>query len=297
MNKNKYLPLSFIFQHKDMLSAMGKIGLKNFKLIHPQKYPSWEEIPAINKIISAPSNTLVEAYIQWCGASNARYENTLPPHMFSQWGLAMATELALLTSYNLLNVINQGVSMHIYGDLPRNQELLLSANIDSIKEQDGIARLTVKITTGTIQEPQLVDAFVHMAFLLPNFKKIINNKKTSELGWEAQGEWRSTKHDGFKFALLTGDFNPIHWINLVGKMSTFKMKVLHGFGMFVRTYERLPTSIETLNVRFLKPIALPSSILNVEIRKGELDINEFRLRGRDNVVHLFGTFQKCVEYY
>ena len=85
-----------------------------------------------------------------------------------------------------------------------------------------------------------------MAFLLPSFKKSKQNKVQPELDWKTQGQWYATQHDGFKFALLTGDFNPIHWISLAGKLSAFKMKVLHGFGMFVRSYEQLPLPITSI---------------------------------------------------
>lgn len=289
--QNNNLPLSFVFKHKDMLSAMGKVGLKSLKLIHPQKHDSWQEIPEIKKTISAPSNDLVDAYIEWSGAPLSRYDKTLPPHMFSQWGLALGTELALQTSLNLVNVINQGVSMNIYGELPRNEKLQLSAKIDSFQEQDGVARLIVKMTTGTIQNPKLVEAFIHMAFLLPSFKKSKQNKDQPELDWKTQGQWYATQHDGFKFALLTGDFNPIHWISLAGKLSAFKMKVLHGFGMFVRSYEQLPLPITSIDVRFLKPVKLPSADLNVEIHADQSDKTQFRLRSKEGVIHLFGTYQ------
>ncbi len=289
---SQQLPVSLLLHHQDTLKGLGEIALRTVKLRKPKKIiKDWQQIPAISKIITAPNNDLVNHYIAWSGAPATRYQHTLPPHMVSQWGLAIATDMLLLTKYNLASVINQGVTLKINGDLPRQQDLLLQAKVYSVQEHHGLARVSVQIITGTVTEPDLVEAILHVAFILPDFKKSKKTGQQNELQWKDIGHWQATTHDGLKFALLTGDFNPIHWIGIVGKLSNFKNKVLHGFGMLVRSYEFLPDSIHTLDVRFLKPVVLPSPELRVEIAELSEGGHALRLISGNDTVHLSGQYQ------
>lgn len=286
------LPISLLRHHQDTLKGLGEIFLRTAKLSKPKKIISeWQHIPAISKIIAAPNNELVQHYVVWSGAPTTRYQDTIPPHMVSQWGLSVATDLLLLTKYNLASVINQGVTLTIKGNIPRNQDLLLRAKVYSVQEQNGLARVSVQIITGTVTEPDLVETILHMAFILPDFKKSKKVNQTSELHWNNIGQWQATNHDGLKFALLTGDFNPIHWIGLVGRLSAFKNKVLHGFGTLARTYELLPETIRILDVRFLKPVVLPSSVLKVETTELTGRGHALRLISGNDTVHLSGKYQ------
>lgn len=286
------LPLSLLRHHQDTLKGLGEIILRTTKLRKPKKIvTNWQQIPAISKIIAAPNDELIQHYIAWSGAPATRYQDHTPPHMVSQWGLSLATDLLLLTKYNLASVINQGVTLTIKGNLPRHQDLLLQAKVYSVQEQNGLARVSVQIITGTVTDPDLVETILHMAFILPDFKKVKKTNITKELSWKNVGNWQATTHEGLKFALLTGDFNPIHWIGVVGKFSTFKHKVLHGFGMLVRTYEFLPEPIQTLDVRFLKPVLLPTKNLQVEIAELIEGGHTVRLVSGEDHVHLLGQYQ------
>lgn len=291
MNEQR-IPVSLVWQHPEMLKGLGTIALRTLKLSKPKKLISdWQQVPTISRIIPAPTDELVNHYVAWSGAPSSRYAHHVPPHMVSQWGLPVAIELLLLTKYQLASVINQGVSLKVYGDIPRHEELLVQANIHSIQESEGIARVAVKIITGTVVQPELVEVILHMAFLLPGFKKSKKTKSEDLLHWKTVGNWKASQHDGFKFALLTGDFNPIHWIALAGKLSAFQHKVLHGYGMLVRTYELLPMTINQLDVRFLKPVLLPSKDLSVQIAQSSDGSHQFRLLGTQDTIHLSGQYQ------
>ncbi|MGE8643380.1 MaoC/PaaZ C-terminal domain-containing protein [Acinetobacter vivianii] len=258
------IPLQFLFEHQATLAGLGKIVLRSFSKDKVQQ-SDWQALAPIKEIIQPPSDELVKHYIEWSGALTRKYPDSIPAHMVSQWGLSFATRLLLQTNYPLSQVINQGVSLKIYGDIPRNEKLLIQAKIASVDERNGLARVSVQIITGTITQPTLVEAVLHMAFILPNFEKTKRTKTTDNESWHSLGEWSATADDGFKFALLTGDFNPIHWVGPLAKLSSFRQKVLHGFGVFARSFEFLPEPIQQIDVRFLKPVKLPSKHNQVEI--------------------------------
>ncbi|MEG1856904.1 MAG: MaoC/PaaZ C-terminal domain-containing protein [Acinetobacter sp.] len=283
------IPLQFLLEHQATLIGLGKIGLRTFKKTKVIEV-NWQTLAPIREVIEPPNNDLVDHYVKWSGAQPNKYNDSIPPHMVSQWGLSFATRLLLQTNYPLSQVINQGVSLKIHGKIPRNEKLLIQAKISHVDERNGLARVSVQIMTGTISQPELVETVLHMAFILPNFKKTKRTESTDHKQWIAQGEWSVRSDDGFKFALLTGDFNPIHWVGLLAKFSNFGQKVLHGFGVFVRSFELLHEPIQQIDVRFLKPIKLPSQCNQVETSSEQAQ-KFIRVVGSAGQICLMGQFK------
>jgi hypothetical protein len=176
------------------------------------------------------------------------------------------------------------------GKIPRNEKLMIQAKIAQVDERNGLARVSVQITTGTISQPDLVETILHMAFILPTFKKVKRTETQEHKNWTAQGEWSVQSDDGFKFALLTGDFNPIHWVGFLAKFSNFGQKVLHGFGVFAKSFELIPEEVKQIDVRFLKPVKLPSQHNQVETCTEQSE-KYVRVVGSAGQVCLMGQFK------
>ena len=51
--------------------------------------------------------------------------------------------------------------------------------------------------------------------------------------------WQLGTEVGLQFAMLTGDFNPVHWVGRYAKMMGFNNNIVHGFSMLARTIESL----------------------------------------------------------
>jgi acyl dehydratase len=87
-------------------------------------------------------------------------------------------------------------------------------------------------------------------------------------GAQEVGRLRLSARAGLDFALLTGDFNPIHWIPLAARAAGFKRPILHGFGTLACAVEALTRNrlagrtdrIDSVDVRFLKPLVLPAKV-------------------------------------
>lgn len=282
-----------LLEHLPMLKTLGKIALaaKQHQGRNPDHF-----LPAVS-VIPAPSEKLINAYLAWVKAPNGRYDGILPPHLFSQWALPVITEVLEQSRYALAGVLNQGCTLTLHQPLPRGQALHLRAELLSIEESEGRARLSIKQTTGTAQVPCCVEAVFHLVFITG--KKAASTPRASEpeTFWHTQGGWRASADDGLGFAQVTGDFNPIHWIDLAGKLSPFKQKVLHGFGMFTRSYEVLLTGLQhrglpapsTVDVRFLKPVPLPSKALLVQTQDQDHS-TRWRLVDAQGKLHFSGTF-------
>ena len=284
------IPLSLIRHQGPMLAALARIALGAVIPIgRPNTNPT--EFKQEQITIAAPAEELVNRYAAWSGSPDG-YPLTLPPHMIAQWSIPLATNILRQTRYNLATIINQGVTLRINGDLPRGVPLQLGASILHLEESGARARVSVSLTTGTATDPAIIEAVLISTFPLRGASREQRKPRTEEQAeWRTTGDWRASKDDGFKFAILTGDFNPIHWIGIAGRISPFKTTVLQGFGMMARTFEVLNrlNHVDFVDVRFLKPVVLPSPQVTVQVDTS-VSISRVRLVGPDGRVHLAGTF-------
>ncbi len=292
MTNQSSVPLSLALQQGPMLRAMGRMALQGMR---PGRRPTCNPdgfVPA-TMTIPAPSMKLVRSYLDWSGAGE-RYGTALPPHLFCQWALPASVQVLEQTRYRLASVINQGVTMRVNGELPSGQPLIVTARLASLQEVNNRARVSVEITSGPASQPDAVVGTMHVSFILGHQDKKAGRDADAQPDWRTLGTWKASGDDGFRFALLTGDFNPIHWVGLAGRLSPFKQKVLHGFGMFVRSIEVLARSgaIDEIDVRFLKPVPLPSRLLHVQDAADAQGRKLLRLVGSEEVVHMAGHYRQ-----
>jgi len=213
--------------------------------------------------------------------------------------LPLVGELLLRMPYRLTSVINQGVSLRVHGQLPRNVPLHVTAAVEQIEAVPGRIKVVVAVTTGTGQDPSLVEARLHMSFLLPGPRAPkAPQERNREPDWITAGLWHADARDGLRFALLTGDFNPIHWCGPLARRSVFRNLVLHGFGSFVRSYEVLAQQgvrFDEIDVRFVRPVTLPCTALSVQVAPESWADDDgwraLRLAGSGDAVHLAGRLR------
>ncbi len=288
-----HIPLGLIRYQTPMIRAWSRVYAKAV-LPFGRNARNPERFKTRRTMVAAPAEALVQAYADWCGPGVAqRYRHSLPPHMFCQWGLSLAIEVIEQSRYNVADIINQGVSMRTFGELPRGEALRVAARLTHMEEIDGRANLSISIITGTKARPRLVEAVLHTTFLLPGNRRpgvVKPFRAGSGAQWTRVGQWQALVDDGLRFALLTGDFNPIHWVDSVGRKSPFGQTVLQGLGMFARSYEQLVTAlpIREIDVRFQRPVLLPSGDLSVEYSSPEEGWHTLRLNDENARVRMSG---------
>ena len=303
------IPYGLLRHHDQMLRIGGRILMHTaLRALRPAPNsdasvaPSPAAIARITRTIAAPPEELVEHYINWADAwagAAGRYDAELPPHMVSQWSLPLVGELLLRLPYRLAGVINQGASLCVRGPLPRGAPLIVDAAVERIEQSAGRTKVTVAITTGTALRTDLVEARLHMSFLSPGPRAPrVAPARSPEPRWRTAGLWHADADDGMRFALLTGDFNPIHWCGPLARRSVFGGKVLHGFASLVRSYEAMePGDFNEIDVRFVRPVPLPCSALSVQVAPADsADADGWRalrLAGAGNALHLAGRLRSC----
>ena len=90
-----------------------------------------------------------------------------------------------------------------------------------------------------------------------------NSKIIENADGESQ-QWTLAKDLGRRYAAVSGDYNPIHLGALSAKLFGFKQAIAHGMWSKARCLAALddvtPDSGYQVNVNFLKPVYLPSSV-------------------------------------
>jgi acyl dehydratase len=175
-------------------------------------------------------------------------------------------------------LLNGGFRMDVHGPLPVGEALEVEAQVTRIDEDARKIRITQRITTGTATSPGAMTIEFYPVVPKRGGSETPEGARAEahderlrpvvpEVGVETFGSWKLGPRAGLDFALLTGDFNPIHWLAPAARMSGFRNVILHGFASFGRVFEhwvteRLagnPQRVVSVAARFNKPLVLPTT--------------------------------------
>jgi hypothetical protein len=212
---------------------------------------------------------LLDDYIEHVGGNKAAYAGTVPPHFFPQWAFGLAGETLKGIPYPMAKVMNGGCRIEVNGKLPRGEAFDTTAQLVRIDDNGRRAVLEQRIETGPASQP---NALVARMFPIVPLKSGDKSKKDEKPvvpdGAREIAKLRLGKNAGLDFAKLTGDFNPIHWVNPYAKAFGFRGVILHGFGTMARAIEALvaselggdPTRLRVFDCQFTKPLHLPREV-------------------------------------
>ncbi len=235
-------------------------------------------------LVAPPDPALVRDFVAFLGGNPAAYEGVVPPHLFPQWtfpSLVATLEGLPIPAHKLLN---GGFRMEVHKPLPLGEALEVEAWLAAVDEDDRKVRLTQRVVTGTASAPGALTIDFFPVVPKPKGKGAASTKGAPEAsgndplrdprvdptvpadGLDVLGELDWSKRAGLDFALLTGDFNPIHWLGPAARLSGFKSVILHGFasaGQAIEAWiagraEGDPGRLHPVTARFNAPLHLPA---------------------------------------
>ncbi|OUS24191.1 hypothetical protein A9Q99_24940 [Gammaproteobacteria bacterium 45_16_T64] len=299
MDQGTHVPLSLAFEQRSSLRSWSSIRLRSaLPFLRPKQNPQ-SFLPIVDTV-PAPSNRLIEHYIQWSGGDNHLYPGEVPAHLFSQWSIPLVTRLLSQGMYPLKDIINKGCHVSVNHAIPRGERLYLRAELVELKESASQINFSIEVTTSTQSTRSAIVAVFHLVLLLEQATLKTNRKpRPVHPDYSELGDWSVDSRDGFRYALLTGDFNPIHWLDPLAKRSNFGGKVLHGFASLSKTWERIQSpaqhnqNISEISVQFIQPVHLPTTGLKVLTSKKTDRQGQYKLRvrGEGNQLHLLGKYK------
>lgn len=236
--------------------------------------------PVATREVASPTAEVVGHYLRVLGADPKAWGRTLPPHLFCGWALTAMADTLTNLPYDVSRVINGGAHVQANAPIPVGSKLTVKAHIESIDDDGHRAVIHQKVCTSA---PGLTDAIVADCYLImPTAPK--GRPKSRKQPTLAPAEATPLAsldlagRAGLDFALVTGDFNPIHWIPLAGKAAGLGGCILHGFATLGFAWEGLAqgafsgdrSRVTGVDVRFVRPVKLPGRIRLFQPAPGEI---------------------------
>jgi len=288
-------PLKYLALHWPNIRSMGWAAIRNATPItRPGTLP---QLPVHHSMhVPALNYELLDQYVAWTGAPANRYRTEMPAHFCSHWAMPMLAKLGSLAPYNLLSLLNQGLRMQIHTPLNRGESIALRGSLMDVTDDGDKVRIHTRVQASNPKGELAV--VIDSYSTVPRAKPAGKSKpaKRDEFEFNTAGHWNAEEEDGLAFAMLTGDFNPIHTIKAVGKRTRFKSCILHGFGQLARTWEVLHNAGHTvadLDVRWIKPLPLPHAGMQVQTSTtpDSEGYTQLRLASADGILHMVGRFK------
>lgn len=225
--------------------------------------------PWLEETVPVRPAALVRDFIAVCGGRPDAWAGRLPPTMFPQWGWPLITRALRGLPYPLARAVNAGCTWTVRGELPADQPLKLAARLLRIDDDGRRALLTVELRTGLAGAAPALESTLTAFVPLPTKGQKGEKKEPVRVPSSARplATVAVPADQGWRFSLVSGDFNPIHWLGPYAKMAGFGGVILHGFGTAALAAERIiaerggePGTLRGMELRFTRPLRLPASL-------------------------------------
>ncbi|MCC6620293.1 MAG: hypothetical protein IT385_03510 [Deltaproteobacteria bacterium] len=269
--------LKFIRHQLPVIAAIGRtagqalrqgVGRRVRAKTAPLELPG----PELTSTVPPRDPELVRAFVRHLGGDPSGYRGVLPPHLFPQWTFPVLTKTLADIPYPVMSLLNGGCRLQVNAPLPANEPLVTRARLAGIDDDGRRAILHQEVVTGTTSAPDALTIDFRPIIRLGGGKDKpageAKAKPTVPADAREIGRWRMSARAGLDFALLTGDFNPVHWVAPAARALGFKNVILHGFaemGLAVEAMVRVLWAgdigrLKVLDVRFVQPLVLPREI-------------------------------------
>ncbi len=266
----------YLFQQGDVLKAIAHAAIQGIMQSN-QKQVNIEELlnkqfPEYQEVVPPRSNELIDDYIKFVRGNLNGYKKFIPFHFFPQWSFPIIERVLSDLPFNFIQIMNAGFRAEIRSQLPRNEKLYLKAQLQKIELKNNILYFTTKVITETSSSPESLIAYLTTLIRLPKKEdfKTKNSTSTQEftVPFEAKeiASFSFKSNTGLNYSLLSGDINPVHWLEPYAQMMGLKRVILHGFASAAFCIEAINNNlfagdvnkIHQLEVKFTKPLFLPA---------------------------------------
>jgi acyl dehydratase len=264
--------LRHVLQQGPVVAALAKGAAGALRKPSGNAPPTPTPGPWHRATVSPRPRALIDDYVRHVGGDLASYRGLVPPHLFPQWVFPLQALALEGVSYPLQKVLNGGCRLEVRAPLPDDRPLEVATRLDAIDDDGRRAVLRFLATTGPADEPEALVVHLNAVVPLGSAKTTTSTpgtrseKERARVPTNAQelARWKLGPRAGLEFAILTGDFNPVHWIRPYARAFGFRSTILHGFSTFARAYEGLRTARRlaprVLDARFTRPLVLPAKV-------------------------------------
>lgn len=233
--------------------------------------------PELSAAVAPVGRGLVRDYVRHLEGDPRAYDGLVPAHLFPHWAFPLLARTLRALPFPLLEVVNGGCRLEVKGPLPVAVPLQVRAWLENVEDDGQRALLRQRVLTGPPSMPDAVSAEI--------FAVVATRPRQGPRGGTGDarprkerarvpvaarevGRWRVGRDAGWEFAMLTGDFNPVHWSQRYARLLGFDRAILHGFATMARAIEGLNRAVfagaadrlRVVDVRFTRPLSLPAQV-------------------------------------
>lgn len=255
------VPIGLVRHQRAVLRGMGEVALASLLPGPLRGAPPTPPGEWIERRVAPLPDALLDAFAEHVGAGDG-YRGLVPPTLFPHWAFPMSGRLLRGVRQPLLRAMNGGCRLEVRGAIPRGRELVVRGRLVAIDDDGRRAVITERFTTGIEGATNLLLAEVRIFVPLARKKRRDEEAPRALEGSVELGRCALGPRAGWEFALLTGDFNPVHWVRRYARANGFRDVILHGFGTFARVWEVLRTAraFRAIDARFTRPLVLPNEV-------------------------------------
>lgn len=231
-------------------------------------------------------------YRQLCAFADSALLPPTYPHI-----LAFALQMQLLTDprfpFPLLGLVHLANRIRVIRPLAGLGPFSLSVHTENLRPHDKGAVFSLI----TRLHDQLGPLWEGDSQILCRALKLdgatVEREEQPALQLHEVASWQAPANIGRRYARVAGDYNPIHLSPLSARLFGFPRAIAHGLWNKGRSLaalsEHLPAAGYSVEVRFQKPVLLPSTLrlqASEPAAQGQLS-----LTGKDQLVHMVGSWQ------
>ncbi len=219
----------------------------------------------------------IVSFIEMTGGNVEDYRlpngGLLTPHgWFGAWApqeLSRAL-LAAQLPLNLTQVVHAGASIRIRRLPEVGEPMRFVATVETVVRTGKRVRIEQDLVTTTARGETLTEHAVSL--LLPGGRRPWTDKSRRQESVPATAQLLATHElqsgEGWRFAKLSGDFNPVHWLTPYARHLGLEGTVAHGFDLCARLghaavaslADHQPHRVRFFEVRFRQPVVLPARV-------------------------------------
>lgn len=267
-----------ILEQVDVLKAIGHAAIqgltqKNTNQVRIEELLE-KKFPEYQEVVQPRSNQLIDDYLKFLKANVNAYKNEVPFHFFPQWAFPILERALSDLPFNFIQIMNAGYRAEINAPISRNEKIYVKAQIQKIEVKNNILYITTKVISETQTAPEALIAFLTALLRLPKKDNASSNGKKSKslqeftVPYEAKeiARFNFPANTGLNYSILSGDINPVHWLDPYAQMMGFKRVILHGFASSAFCIEAINNNLfagnihklKEVDIKFTKPLLLPA---------------------------------------
>jgi acyl dehydratase len=269
-------PIVGLYRHRRTVRAMGALAVSGLRKNRGAIPNDFSERSLVTGAVPHANPELLRAFMRATGVDPQFFklpggQTALPPTYYVTWNMAVLSDtlLKLRLPYDYSRVLHAGSEVHYTRPLCLNDKATYQARVIAIDDNERRARIRVETIVHEADAPSVEIFRNTMELHVPKAKAPRGPKTEAPIAHGRDiAAFRLPRDLGQRYAMVSGDFNPIHWSRAAARALGFKTLFVQGYctkaliaHAVIRQLLRGASPLfASLRVEFRRPVFLPAKL-------------------------------------